>query len=854
LDKNSNSENVLPYSVNVGVTSNFDLTFSPTAVQAYNGDVVITHNAGGGDEIIAVTGNGISGLPLPYEEDFEEGGVMPYAWINDTGDDFDWTVNSGGTPSSNTGPSGDHTTGSGYYVYTESTNPNFPNKIAYLLTPQFDLSSLTSIEMKFWYHMYGDAMGSLHIDVYHNDAWINDVIPAISGNQGNSWYEMVADISAYAGETIKIRFRGITGSSYTSDMAIDDFWIGEGAGSPSIVVNPLNFNEILVIDANADEIMQISNTGNAELNYNCNINYITKSSGFKSILNLGTIVEHNETSTTADFSPYKPIGFTPPDVAGDILIDFDVETPTGDNQILGCEFDGTYIWTTGGGAGGANKLYKFDISGNLIDNYDQGTSTDWGMRDMVFDGTNLYAGDEDGFYKIDPSNGNVTTQFTGNLGLGCIRALAYNSTNGHFYCCNWTTEIVEFDATGTQYGTLNNPGLTNVYGLAYDERTNRLWIHDRSGNPETSFYEYDIATQSLTGVSYQVPLLTNSTDQMNGGAFFATDLVSGKVVLGGIAQGTPVDRFFAMELDDVVTYTWLSITNNGTGIVPPNGGSIDVTVHFDATGLNIGTYNAEIIINSNDPVNPVKIVPVTLEVISSISLDIKVFLEGPYLGTEMYRFLNTYGYLPLSQPYNTSPWYYTGTESVAVMPNLNIVDWVLIELRETPGDASTASASTMIAQQAAFILIDGTIVGMDGSIEPEFQLTITENLYAVIWHRNHLGVLSANALTLNGGTYSYDFTTGSGQVYGGSLGHKNLGGVYGMIGADGNSDGQISVQDKNDIWAVEVGNSGYYNGDFDMNGNVSNEDKVDLWNPNSGSGSQVLDNIPKDGFKCQVPK
>ena len=30
--------------------------------------------------------------------DFEEAGALPEGWYNDTGDDFDWTVISGPTP------------------------------------------------------------------------------------------------------------------------------------------------------------------------------------------------------------------------------------------------------------------------------------------------------------------------------------------------------------------------------------------------------------------------------------------------------------------------------------------------------------------------------------------------------------------------------------------------------------------------------------------------------------------------------------------------------------------------------------------------------------------------------------
>jgi hypothetical protein len=48
--------------------------------------------------------------------------------------------------------------------------------------------------------------------------------------------------------------------------------------------------------------------------------------------------------------------------------------------------------------------------------------------------------------------------------------------------------------------------------------------------------------------------------------------------------------------------------------------------------------------------------------------DLKVFLEGPYSGGSMSTTLNAGGYLPLSQPFNTSPWNYNGPESVTGIP------------------------------------------------------------------------------------------------------------------------------------------------------------------------------------------
>ncbi|NCA85663.1 MAG: T9SS type A sorting domain-containing protein, partial [Clostridia bacterium] len=52
-----------------------------------------------------------------------------------------------------------------------------------------------------------------------------------------------------------------------------------------------------------------------------------------------------------------------------------------------------------------------------------------------------------------------------------------------------------------------------------------------------------------------------------------------------------------------------------TGVIAP-GASLEIEVAFDATGLSADIYSAQILINSNDPVTPQVVVPVTLEVMS----------------------------------------------------------------------------------------------------------------------------------------------------------------------------------------------------------------------------------------------
>ncbi|OQX72173.1 MAG: hypothetical protein B6D61_14840 [Bacteroidetes bacterium 4484_249] len=223
---------------------------------------------------------------------------------------------------------------------------------------------------------------------------------------------------------------------------------------------------------------------------------------------------------------------------------------------------------------------------------------------------------------------------------------------------------------------------------------------------------------------------------------------------------------------------------------------------------------------------------------NQISLDLKLMTEGAFNGTNMNTNLNTSGLIPLSQPFNSSPWNYNGTESVSPIPNSNIVDWVLIELRDAT-DASLALPGTIIARQAAFLLNDGSIVDTSGTSVPVFNHSLVHSLFVVIRHRNHLGIMSAYPLTESGGIYSYDFTTPAGQAY--NSGQKNIGGIYVMYSGDANADGEINDLDKSESWLTETGLPGYLPSDLDMDGQSNNIDKNDVWLQNKGVNSEVPD-------------
>ena len=220
--------------------------------------------------------------------------------------------------------------------------------------------------------------------------------------------------------------------------------------------------------------------------------------------------------------------------------------------------------------------------------------------------------------------------------------------------------------------------------------------------------------------------------------------------------------------------------------------------------------------------------------------DLKIFLEGPFNGTQMNNSLATNSQLPLSQPYIDQPWNYPGLENVSAIPSQNIVDWMLIELRETNGDATTATQDKIVAERAGFLMTDGTIRDLNGTSLLEFPVPSYTNLFAVIRQRNHLGVMSAIPLPKVNNYYAYDFSTSANNVVGGIAGYKQLsGGTYGMVSGDGDANGNIEISDKLNVWREQAGLAGYRSGDFNLNGQVANKDKNSFWSPNLGKGSMI---------------
>ncbi len=219
--------------------------------------------------------------------------------------------------------------------------------------------------------------------------------------------------------------------------------------------------------------------------------------------------------------------------------------------------------------------------------------------------------------------------------------------------------------------------------------------------------------------------------------------------------------------------------------------------------------------------------------------NIRVFLQGAYYttGDSMHTELLQQNRIPTSQPFNIAPWNYVGTETVTSFPD-SIVDWVLLELRESPDPSQNP------IRRAALLTTHGHVVDVDGFSQVRFSDAAPGNYYIVVEHRNHLAVMSASSVTLSENNSSlYDFTDSQDKAYTeGDDPMISLGnGRYGMIAGDANSDGWVDELDYEDIWKTQNGSPFVYNqsADFNLDGAIDAIDYNRFYLPNYDLYTQV---------------
>ncbi len=237
-----------------------------------------------------------------------------------------------------------------------------------------------------------------------------------------------------------------------------------------------------------------------------------------------------------------------------------------------------------------------------------------------------------------------------------------------------------------------------------------------------------------------------------------------------------------------------------------------------------------------------------------IKLSLKVFLEGPFDATtgEMNTTLGSERRLlpgqtpigtgatptPAGQPYSLAPWNYTGTEGLGFSNanyNDDVVDWILVSVR------TGIEKEDEIGRVAALLMKDGAISTLS---QCAIETDVTDSLYVVLEHRNHLGIMSAEFTSLVNSELSYDFTIQNSYVGTTGTGQKEMTpGIWTMCAGDISQATETVSYDINSIDRVFWGYDGgvfdiYIPSDVNLDGTVDGEDKI-LWELNNGFSSRV---------------
>jgi hypothetical protein len=222
----------------------------------------------------------------------------------------------------------------------------------------------------------------------------------------------------------------------------------------------------------------------------------------------------------------------------------------------------------------------------------------------------------------------------------------------------------------------------------------------------------------------------------------------------------------------------------------------------------------------------------TAQATSNVVVAPRMVLEGPYDSGSglMSDGLRTAGLIPLTEPYTALGFAQAaggGGESITqsvlnVTGNNAIVDWVRVELR------SSGAPATVVATRQALLQRDGDVVGTDGTSALSFGVG-AGSYYVAVRHRNHLGAMTANALSLSATSTTVDLKATTLSTYGtGAL--KTIGSVRALWAGNVVANNELrytgSGNDRDPI-LTRIGSTvptntvpGYYHEDVTMDGLV----------------------------------
>ena len=329
-------------------------------------------------------------------------------WRNVTGDDGDWRSDAGGTGSSGTGPGSSSTgqsdhnpgTSSGKYLYIEASTPNYPSKVFYLWSPPYNLTSLNSPTLTFWFSLQSVSGASLALQssTDNGTTWSNNIPfmctsvcsnSAINSNMGSGWRQGFIDLSSYSSQSnIMFRFVGTTGTNWDSDVCLDDIKLVDAQ------LTSVNVSENITLGSNAYD--------NA---YSLTLNGSAAQTIYPSGYNLSNIIINNTNGVTIS--------------GGDLNVDDNLTLTdgilnTGENKVIISNTNANSI------SGGSTTSY---INGNLRRYISNNTDT---YEFPIGSGTGT-----GNYHKVDLINGSLVGVSYIDVSVGDMPVGSYANLNAY---------------------------------------------------------------------------------------------------------------------------------------------------------------------------------------------------------------------------------------------------------------------------------------------------------------------------------------------------------------------------------------------------------------------------------------
>ncbi|KAM3866381.1 neuropilin-1a-like [Diretmus argenteus] len=198
-------------------------------------------------------------------------------WTPESSTGAEWVIQTNGAPAVHRGPALDHTGGAGNFIYLQLSDTEAANndnededveeeeeKVAGLASlpitaPDADLC------MSFWYHMFGEHVGALHIK-QRKEARGGQLLWTVSGHQGSRWREGRV-LLPHSSTSYQVVVEGVGDRRSTGHIAVDNIQILDGLDAdeckdPEVPTSPPTEIFILPMDSFPHETSELGGPGN----------------------------------------------------------------------------------------------------------------------------------------------------------------------------------------------------------------------------------------------------------------------------------------------------------------------------------------------------------------------------------------------------------------------------------------------------------------------------------------------------------------------------------------------------------------------------------------------------------------